>query len=732
MCPESGVRRPGLKDPAILPAAALAAAAAGQVFLYCFRLVLPGIIFFIAAAALLVMHDRSGREEKPLKIPLKTEMLIFALIVIIAAVFRLAYIDRFPAACFTDEAALGIFAKNMLENGTGKGGLLPVVLSGWTRHPCPVVYLIAAVFKIAGIGATQIRVVSAVLGTLAVPALYFLIRYLMGPLAAITAGLLLAVMRWHVNFSRIGFDSILSVTLAILALYFVMRAYRERKWRDFALAGFTIAASQYTYVAARLVFAWLAIICAYVLIKDRGFFRENMKKTALGAAIALAFLAPLGKYFLANPSDLLQRPGQVFIFNKDAVWAAWGPDKSMAAAFLETVFKTPAMFNVRGDDNGRHNLPGKPMLDFFTGMAALAGFLYILYRAFKPEYFFFISFFAVFLAPGLLTIEAPQALRTIMTIPAVLFFAVVFINKVLAGVSRKPALAIAGLSLVLLASGAENAYIYFGPQAHSAECRKAFSQDVFEAAQYAEKAEPGTSLIVYDRFIESSTFQFLAGDRIKDCEIFVRDSSIPLRPEIKTRAAYLLSEDILPFAGALKEVYPGAEIYRKKDPYSGSDCGFVGVKIPARDVENWNAVRGRHGLTGRYYKGLNWAGPPVSTEKRQLMACSWNWVPAADPSSAEWMGKIKTEVPGIYSFLVQSRDYADLFIDGKKIVENPGVTMPGYRTKLEPGAVRLNKGLHSIRLRQSVKEHYYRLFLWWVPPGGTEKKLVPPDVLYYH
>jgi 4-amino-4-deoxy-L-arabinose transferase-like glycosyltransferase len=721
-----------LKDYAgYLPLASLAAAAAGQVLMYCFKLAIPGLFFFAAAAAMLVISDRRGVKSPEIKISQKMETILFACIVLVAVFFRLALINGVPSGCFTDEAAIGLFTKSMLAKGVEKGSLLPVVLSGATYHPCLTVYPAAVVFRAFGAGITQLRIVSAIIGILAVPAFYFLIRYFMGPFMALCGAFLLAVMRWHVNFSRIGFDTILPVTLLILVLYFVIRAYRERKTADFALAGFTIAASQYTYVSARLVFAWLAICLVYVTAKDRKFLRENLKKIILMAAVMLVFLLPVVNYYLKWPENLLDRTKRVWLFNEALVNLTWEGKKTVPEVFTDAIIRTAGMFNVSGDNNGRHNLPGQPMLDFFTGMAALTGFLYALFYVKKPKYFFFVSYFAVFLIPGLITITAPHCLRTMNVIPAVLFFTLVFMNRIISGIRAKPAVMIAALACALLAAGAENAYLYFGPQAHSPECRKAFSQDDCVAAGYAEGLPQGAKMLVYDYFFNSDTFKFLAGDRLKDAAVFDRNRSIPLGPEIKTDIYMLLSAELMPFVQVMKQMYPGTESRRDTDPYTGGEYGFMAVKIKKGDIEKWNEQAGRHGLTGKYYAGNDWQGRPSLVEKKQLIAYEWNYQPEPPPSSAEWTGKIGISLPGEYRFILQARDYSALYIDGREILENEGPGKPGYKTKAQQGAISLKAGMHSIKIRHRITREYNRLMLWWVAPGETEKTLVPPGVLYY-
>ena len=265
-----------------MPAASFAAAVIGQVFLYYLKLVIPGLVFFACAAALLiiygVIYDRMEPEKKEIKISIKTEMILFFVIVAAAVVFRLILIDRIPGGCFRDEAQNGSAAKSIMNTNGYLGEFLPAYIAGHTHNPTAFIYIMAAVFKALGTGAAQIRITSAVIGIIAVPAFYFLLRYLMGPGAALCGAFLLAVMRWHVNFSRIGFHAVFSVTAVILALYFFIRAYREKKWSDFILAGITTALSQYTYLAARLLPVWLLISGVYIAFKEKGFYCENRKK----------------------------------------------------------------------------------------------------------------------------------------------------------------------------------------------------------------------------------------------------------------------------------------------------------------------------------------------------------------------------------------------------------------------------------------------------------------------
>ena len=55
-----------------LAPASLAAAVTGQVLMYCFKLALPGLVFFAAAAVLLVIRDRDGETTPEIKISIQS------------------------------------------------------------------------------------------------------------------------------------------------------------------------------------------------------------------------------------------------------------------------------------------------------------------------------------------------------------------------------------------------------------------------------------------------------------------------------------------------------------------------------------------------------------------------------------------------------------------------------------------------------------------------------------
>jgi hypothetical protein len=67
------------------------------------------------------------------------------------------------------------------------------------------------------------------------------------------------------------------------------------------------------------------------------------------------------------------------------------------------------MFSSVGDGNGRHNLPGHPMLDTFTGIFFVLGIGISAAKVRRPEYFLLLAWLGLVLQAGIWSDGAPQA-----------------------------------------------------------------------------------------------------------------------------------------------------------------------------------------------------------------------------------------------------------------------------------------------------------------------------------
>ncbi|MCE5300746.1 MAG: glycosyltransferase family 39 protein, partial [Spirochaetia bacterium] len=417
-----------------LTVVSFALAAVGQYFLYFQKQIMPGFVFFGLAVLVFLLADKS-RKQEPLDrtadtIDPRVEVVLFLIIMALAVYFRVHNIADLPAGCYRDEGQNGNEAINIMKGISVDGTSLPVYIERWTQNAAMYMYFIAASFNFFDIGVLQIRGVSIFFGVLCIPAFYFLVRHLMGPRTALVGAFLMAVSRWHVNFSRIGFLGITTVFFVIVCVYFAYRAYRKRKPFDYIMLGALTGMSLYTYLAARLIPAGFAIFMLFLFFREFKFFAKNWKNLLFTLAAMLIVLLPLLQYAVKHPANFTSRQSTVSIFNKEMLHEIGGrytekdgTPKNAIKLYADAAWNTCMMFNYLGDGNPRHNLPGKPMLDFFTGIFFTLGFFYALFNWKKPRYFLLLALFAAFLQGGMLSTESPQAYRTIAAIPVVLLFA---------------------------------------------------------------------------------------------------------------------------------------------------------------------------------------------------------------------------------------------------------------------------------------------------------------------
>ncbi|MCK4937527.1 MAG: tandem-95 repeat protein [Methanosarcinales archaeon] len=95
--------------------------------------------------------------------------------------------------------------------------------------------------------------------------------------------------------------------------------------------------------------------------------------------------------------------------------------------------------------------------------------------------------------------------------------------------------------------------------------------------------------------------------------------------------------------------------------------------------------------------------------------------------SVDWTGFISAPEEGTYSFKLNSDDGSWLFIDGELVVDNGGDHPP----REVSGEIDLTKGYHSIHVKYfNSYGGQAKIELYWKPPGESEYKIVPSDVLF--
>ncbi len=463
--------------------------------------------------------------------------IILLIILAIASFFRLWQLDNIPPGLYPDVAINGNDALDSLKTGNLNASYklfhnFKVFYPENNGREGLFMWLIALSFSVFGASIWSIKIVSATAGILTVLGLYLLTKQLFliensnlpkaSPvrskslsataippeaertsngaskveIVALLSSFFLALSFWHTNFSRIGFRAILLPFFLVFALYFLVRGYEQKKGLKVVISGILFGLGFYTYTPYRLVvlLLFVAFLCWFWIFRKEKETKKFILLTASFLLFTFIVALPLGIYFLQNPKDFLGRAAGVSVFAQ----------KNPINALGESFVKHLGMFNFYGDPNWRHNFAGSPMLFWPIGILFIIGLIICLqsliitlrnknYRTFFV-YSLLISWFLIFLLPGILTYEGlPHSLRVIGVIPVVYIFAGLsgwqVFDIISRNVKRRKIVFIAVL-LFLAATGFSEFNKYFFVWANKPEVKGIFSKNYLDIGNYLNSLPP--------------------------------------------------------------------------------------------------------------------------------------------------------------------------------------------------------------------------------------------------
>lgn len=255
------------------------------------------------------------------------------------------------------------------------------------------VYSLWQTWTVGLFGATLagLRVPSVILGTLSVPALYWLARALFvpmlrtdsagtrgeaAPLIPLVAALLLATFPPHIHFSRIGINNIADPLFALLALALLVRGLRWNRAWDYALAGVMLGLTQYFYEGGRLLYPLLVGIWLVTHTALNPGRRPDWRGVVTFACAALLVGVPFYHVMVARDIPFTVRLNDVGLRSSDFAPLA-GADVGTALGDLWLRLRNPLLAYVSAPDPslfyGGQTALLLPVLlpPFFVGVALL-------------------------------------------------------------------------------------------------------------------------------------------------------------------------------------------------------------------------------------------------------------------------------------------------------------------------------------------------------------------------
>lgn len=402
----------------------------------------------------------------------------------LAAVVRVVGLRDLPPGFFCDEAGNGYNSYLLLTTGRDETRtLLPLYIWSFGVSYKNPVFIYAATLPIAvfGLNEFSVRLTSAIFGVLAVLGMGLLGRLVFGTAGGVIAALLLAVVPWHVHFSRIAFELIAFPAIFLFAFAALVAGVNGRP-RWLLAAGPLFALSLYTYGPAKM-FVPLFVFGA-VLVYARRLWAVR-RWAALAVLLTVLTAAPVmvfdfnhrdrsGQYFSRTTT---LNPTQTVSENAARVWDQY-----------ERFFSRSFLFE-RGDPLLRHAVPGFGELYWCMLPLLALGLLWCLWPG-HPEGKLFLWWLALYpIAPALMN-EAPSASRGVIGVPVFCLIAAAGAVAVLETVRRlvpwpRVALALQSVAVAVLvvALGREawrygQAYVTTYPRIAAAEFQYGYREAI--------------------------------------------------------------------------------------------------------------------------------------------------------------------------------------------------------------------------------------------------------------
>ncbi|MBN1934360.1 MAG: glycosyltransferase family 39 protein [Anaerolineae bacterium] len=661
------------------------------------------------------------------------------LILTVAAFFRFYHFGEVPFGLWYDEADNGLWARQLLNDPT----LRPIYAES-TNLPAHFMYLIMFSFKLFGDGMWSIRLVAIFFGLLTVIAAYFCGRELFDPQRAGRAmGLILAclvaVSRWDVNWSRIGMHGVTVPFFELWAAAALLRGLRTSRLSAFAWSGVALGLGLCFYSPLRVfpavvggfLLLWLAqrlwqMQCSYPAWTwgkkaAHALFTWGLPVTLLLIGMLIA-VAPVAQFARKQPERFWARADKVSVFQEPAAQA--DPLGVVGRSALRHLL----MFNYEGDPNGRHNLPGAPMLDRLSGVLLVLGVVVAVVHWRDPRALLLGLWLLLPLSGGILTVsfESPQSLRSIGALPAAYGLACMAVawfaqewGRVFGSHAVRRLVVVA---VVLLAGiGILECWSYFGLWAHDFASWAAFNPAETHMAQDINAYRDRYDLWFDPLLTAHLATRYLAPD-YTHYQHFDPATVFPIPSTSREGVLLFISPDTFKVRDDAMSLYSGVRV--ETFEHEGSGRAVMYKYIFDRDL-----IASVQGLDASFIS-LKSGEPEVIYRVDPVIDFDWQSQgsdappPVSYPFQAIWSGGLLVPQYGAYTLHIDAPGEVLLILDGQTVFNGTG---PQSRR------IMLAQGVHAFYFDCKVAGPGALRLRWTVPWDKAELQTinaVPAGALY--
>lgn len=362
---------------------------------------------------------------------------ILLLILLLATLLRFYQLGSIPMGLFGDEVDAGYNAYSFLHTGKDyNGNFFPIHFESMGDYRV-FLFIWSLVPGIAIFGTTDfgVRFGPALWGVLGVLSTYWLTHKLnMSPHIAIVSSFFLAILPWHLHYSRAAFEVTLMTTLLMASLALLLAGLQ--KPRLLLLAAFLFALNSYSYSVAKIFSpALLGVSCLLLLPQLRKLPRHYLVFSAIIFTICFSPLVydtiwgPGNSRFsglnISNTPDLatdinFQR-GQESSYQSSTAKFFHNKPLTIISIFLDqyaNAFSPRFLFSSGDEHNPRHSLPHFGLLYFWMWPFFILGLIFFWQNLSNPYLRIILAWLILAPVPSALTLEGGQhATRLAVMIP---------------------------------------------------------------------------------------------------------------------------------------------------------------------------------------------------------------------------------------------------------------------------------------------------------------------------
>ena len=365
-------------------------------------------------------------------------------------------------------------------------------------------YLVAGLMGLIGEQLFALRLVNVYFGLGAITALYAWARRQFDRQTAVLAAALLAVSFWPLATSRQALRAgILPLLMVAAVIFFWQMVHQSRpgstpsKKHKTAVIGFAlaVAATIYTYLAARVLWLTFPLFLLYLLIWQPAWWQALKRRAAAGLLLAGLLVTPMFLYLRLNPQaqtrlQMLDGPIQAL------------RDGNPLPVIQNGLSAVLALFvSGYGDHFLAYNIPGRPVLDLITALFLGIGILVCLWRWRQPAYPFALLWLLAGLLPSLITGPEANTTRNLGALPVLYLLPALGFTSVWQQFRHRwPAasprlggiMALLWLSLVMV----QSSQAYFYRWAQSPDVRAAYQSTLISGLTYLQKEQVDGPVVV--------------------------------------------------------------------------------------------------------------------------------------------------------------------------------------------------------------------------------------------